>query len=321
MRIPGNQRGIALVVVLWVGLLVAAIAGAFILDTRTSTQLTRNFVDNAEARALADGGVHLAVYELIRSEGEAQLSRDGRRYRRTVPGGVLDIAVEDEAGKIDINSAGRDLFLGLLRSVGTPEDKAVAIVDAIEKFRSGQEDRDDSLRSSGSRIPYISPPAGGTGAGFGGAFHSVDGLAQVPGITPALFSELRPALTIFGDDGIYYLGAPPAVLLAIPDVSREAVEKFVQDRAGEDVTAPLDDFLVQGRARDYWRENPSQFVTVKIMARSASGARFARVAIVDIRATGDTPFVIKAWREGDATIFSPSVSVGNGPSPVPEGAS
>ena len=103
---PRHERGIALVIVLWVGLLVVAIAGAFIVDTRNSTRLARNFLDNAEARALADGGVHLAIFELVRSDTAVQWQRDGRLYRRVVPGGTLEIAIEDEAGKIDLNSAG-----------------------------------------------------------------------------------------------------------------------------------------------------------------------------------------------------------------------
>lgn len=312
MRASGNQRGIALVVVLWVGLLVAAIAGAFILDTRTSTRLTRNFLDNAQARALADGGVHIAVYELIQSDRETVWARDGRLYRRTVPGGILDIAIEDEAGKIDINNADQELLEGLFRSAGLADDQARAVVEAMETLRNGS--------AAGRRNAARRRISGNPGAGFGGAFRSVDSLGQVPGMTAALYARLRPAVTIYGTDNVHYLSAPREALLAIPDMPGEAVDIFLKARLGDDPTLALNDFLLQGQARDYWREDLSSFVTVKVTARSGNGAKFTRVAVVEFRQVGDPVFVIKEWREGDASSLRPPGSTGEEPPALPGGA-
>ena len=286
MKTPRNERGIALVIVLWVGLLVAAIAGAFILDTRNSTRLTRNFLDNAEARALADGGIHLAIYELVRSDAETQWRRDGRRYRRTVPGGTLEIAIEDEAGKIDLNNASDELLEGLFRSAGVDSGRAGAIVQAIDDLRNGSDRR--------SR-----------GRAAARAFHTVDSLAQVPGITAALHALLRPALTVFGSGKLHYPTSPREALLAIPGITAEAVDTFLLGRSGDEVNDPLDELLVEGRARNYWQRSKSKFVTVKVLAQSENGAKFVRIAIVQIAAKDDQPFIVEEWREGDALSFRP----------------
>ena len=58
-----SQRGIALLVVLWVLVLFSLMAASFTSTTRTEINLTRNLIDNA--KALADAGVYRAVYGLL----------------------------------------------------------------------------------------------------------------------------------------------------------------------------------------------------------------------------------------------------------------
>lgn len=309
MTAPRNERGIALVIVLWVGLLVVAIAGAFIVDTRNSTRLTRNFLDNAEARALADGGIHLAVFELLRTdiEDEMRWRRDGRLYNRVVHGGTLEIAVEDEAGKIDLNISSIEILEGLFQSVGVGGNLASAFVEAIEKIRSGDELSGQPFRSPGTSTG----PSEGTPDQV---FFSVDSLGQIPGMTAELHARLLPAITVFGDQRLHYLSSPREVLLAIPDITVEAVDAFLEGRMADEADEPLDEFLLAGRARAYWRKNESKVVTVKVLARAGNGAKFARVAVVELANKVDQPFIVKEWREGDAqSLWRPS------PAPVEAG--
>ena len=63
---PAENRGIALVVVLWTLLLLSLIAASFLTLTRGEIGVARNAVDNARAEALADAGVHRAVLGLMR---------------------------------------------------------------------------------------------------------------------------------------------------------------------------------------------------------------------------------------------------------------
>ena len=79
-----RERGIALVIVLWGLVLLAAVAVSFATGSRTETKLARNLLDNAKARALADAGVQRAIVELLTpqtkgliDEGTANLLRLG----------------------------------------------------------------------------------------------------------------------------------------------------------------------------------------------------------------------------------------------------
>ncbi len=56
-----GQRGLALVTVLWVLMLLSLVAASFTLTTRTEINVTRNLIENAKAKALADAGVYRAI--------------------------------------------------------------------------------------------------------------------------------------------------------------------------------------------------------------------------------------------------------------------
>jgi general secretion pathway protein K len=319
-----HERGIALVIVLWVGMLVIAISAAFIADTRSSTQMTRNFLDNAEARAMADGGVHLALFELLDPDPETPWKRDGQLYRHGVPGGALAIAVESEAGKIDINNANDKLLEGLFVAAGVGGEKASALIQAIGNFRTGEESRNRLLRDLDQPEEEIVTEAqrmlrqarrnrestgNQTTSGSRGksrAFHSIDTLGQVPGISADLHARLRPALTVFGGRGVDFLTAPREVLLAIPGVSDQAVDNFLTGRAGDDAENSLETFLSVGSAREHWEEgDESKIVTVKVLAQSDNGASFIRIAVVELSERSEPPFVVKEWREGDTSWVRP----------------
>ncbi len=102
-----------------------------------------------------------------------------------------------------------------------------------------------------------------------------------------------------------YLTSPREALLAIPGITAEAVDTFLSGRSGDEVNDPLDELLVEGRARNYWQRSKSKFVTVKVLAQSENGAKFVRIAIVQIAAKDDQPFIVEEWREGDALSFRP----------------
>ena len=337
-----QERGIALVVVLWVGLLLAAISGAFILDTRTSARLTRKFVDNAQARALADGGVHLAMFEILHSDAHGQWRRDGRRYRRAVAGGALEISIEDEAGKINLNRAGDELLEGLFLSTGMEPSAAREMVETVAGIRSGNETRDRSFRSAGVPADKLKPLADAIGASrlrstltrsmIGTSrsapgtverqFIVVDALGQLPGITADLYARLRPALTVYGNSGrLNYLNAPREALQAVPGVSAETIDIFLTERMSADTPEPLNELLAEGRARDFWQGRQGNFVTVKVLAQADNGAKFARIAVVEIRQGSGVAFFIREWREGDATMFRPELQTRQGTTMRQEGVS
>ena len=135
-----------------------------------------------------------------------------------------------------------------------------------------------------------------------------------------LHALLRPALTVFGKNRLNYLVSPREALLAIPGITAEAVDAFLAGRAGEEVSDPLEAFLAEGQARDHWQDVESNFVTVKVLAQAENGAKFVRIAIVELTKQDDQPFIFKEWREGDALSIRPSDIAPADANELPEGA-
>jgi general secretion pathway protein K len=296
MNPPKRQPGFALIIVLWVGLLIAAIAGAFVVDTRLSAQLARNFVDNAQARALADGGVHIAMSRLLEPEKGSEWRRDGRIYQLPVPGGVLNIAVEDEAGKINLNTASTALLEKLFRSAGLAGQEVELLLDGIEESRRGSNEPGSNLLA---RINLVSRSPK--------TFFPVDSFAHLPGLSEAQFSLLHDRVTVHGSvANVNYLNASREVLLAIPGVSPEAVDAFLGTRDGGDQKAALDHFVSHGDARKFWNRKQGQYVTVKVLAVMENGARFGRAAVIKLGRRSTSPFLIREWREESIAEAAPS---------------
>ncbi len=140
-----GRRGVALVVVLWGLVLIAIIAGGVAVGTRTDTTMAFNVAENAKARALAEAGDQRGILELLQREGSAWQS-DGTVYAVSAPGGEIAVALQDELGKIDLNTAPDELMRALFVSAGLDDDAASALADAVADYR----DEDDLVRLNGA---------------------------------------------------------------------------------------------------------------------------------------------------------------------------
>ena len=82
---PFAQRGIALILALWITVLLTVVASGFAFSMRSEALATRNALSLAQARAVADGAVERMAYELGRpqlpdtwhADGSAHTWQDG----------------------------------------------------------------------------------------------------------------------------------------------------------------------------------------------------------------------------------------------------
>jgi general secretion pathway protein K len=101
-----RQRGVALVLVMWIAILLTVIASSFMLEARTDMLVIRNSLGSARAEAAADAGVYRAVFELYRTDNSPEAwRRDGGTREWSFDGIPVRIELRDESGKIDINTA------------------------------------------------------------------------------------------------------------------------------------------------------------------------------------------------------------------------
>jgi general secretion pathway protein K len=221
-----RQRGIALVVVLWVLVLLTIVVGVYAVLTRTETLQARFLFDVTEARYAAEAGLHRAVFEMRNPDMETRWVPDGRPYQIPFGQAEIEIRVTDESGKIDLNRVDAETLIELFLSHGVDEMAAWQLADAIEDWR----DEDDIPRLYGAEIDdYLA-----AGYPYGPAnqnFESVDELQQVMGVSWELFQRLEGLLTVHGRGAqVNPAFAPVEVLAAMPDMDFESARAFVEER-------------------------------------------------------------------------------------------
>jgi general secretion pathway protein K len=285
-----HQRGIALILVLWVLTLLTIIAGGFAVGSRTETVMTGNSLALSRAQALADAGVHRAIYELLKQGNDAQQWKaGGRTYQFSMDGAEIHVAILDEAAKIDLNAATDALLQGLLQSAGIEEGQAASVLEAILDWR----DEDDLPRTNGAEIENYRL-AGLNYEPSNGPFGTVEELRLVLGMTPELYSRISGALTVYSRlPGINSTIAQQGVLLAIPGASQPAVEEYIalrQAHQADGLEPPP--FTMAG---GFESGNTGNVYNLRVKSTLPDGFSYIREAV--IRLTGDPkrPHVFLSW--------------------------
>lgn len=296
-----RQRGVALVLVLWVITLLSVIAGNFAFSMRGEAHIARNLLSAAQAQAQADAGVQRAWYELLKPPTELlRWKGDGTPHELTIDGGAMRISIQDESGKIDINTASEPLLRGLFRSVGADEASAEALTDCVQDWRDGNS---KLKRLHGAKQDeYVA-----AGKNYGPAnapFTTVDELLRVLGMTPEMFRQLEPIVTVYTHQaGVNTVVAPRGALLAIPGVTAELVDQYLELRknliaAGQPVTA----FVGAGV---YGSQPAGPAVnSVRSAATMSDGTVFVRQAVGRVSPDPKRPVTLLAWGEGESEQFS-----------------
>ncbi len=223
--VPGQQRGIALIVVMWILVLLTIVVGTYAVLARTESMQSRFLFDTTRARYAAEAGIHRAAYEMRNTDLETRWVPDGRPYRIDFGAAEVEIRITDESGKIDLNSGDAELLSNLFISRGMEETEAWHLADAIEDWR----DEDELPRLYGAELEEYEAagyPYGPANEPFG----SVDELQQVIGMSWDLYKELEPMLTVHSSGRINPAFASADVLAANPDISAEDAVAFVEER-------------------------------------------------------------------------------------------
>ncbi len=293
-RAAAGQRGVALVLVMWVAVLLTVIASSFIVERRTEMLVVRNSLSMARAEAVADAGVQRAVFEMYRTDNAPEgWKRDGTLYDYSFDNVPVKVEIRDESAKIDVNTASDALLRGLFLSLGLADDEAARIVDAILDWR----DADSFKRPNGAEEPEYK--AAGLSYGPANApFQAIEELQLVLGMRPELYRRVAPLITVFSrQPGINPQLASREVLLALPGMTSDVVDQYLVLReAARAQGLPLPPFPQAGSfATSY-----TMVATVRSEARLDDGTIFAREAVVLMRPTPRKVATYVAWRESTA---------------------
>ncbi|MEW9573408.1 general secretion pathway protein GspK [Rhodanobacter sp. Si-c] len=284
MRRFSRQRGVALLLVLWACTLLAILLGGYAVLARTAALQTRYQFAQTQAHYAAEAGVMRAIYSLQDPDAKQHWAGDGRVYPFRFDGATVQVSMVDEGGKVDLNAATPVVLQALFRAAGLDTAAAGQLAASVVDWRSfvtapGQVER--------GRAAYAA-----AGRDYGprhGPFASLEELQQVLGMTPALYQQLEPAITIWSGRTIPDPNtAPPLALAAIPGLDPQQLQA-----------------IQAARQRNAMAGTPtSAGIThsIRSQAELADGTRAVIRATIRFQSggMGAQPYSVLRWQEGDA---------------------
>lgn len=189
-----RQRGVALLVVMWLLVLLAALVGLFALNAHSEALQASALRQRADLEFAAEGGVEAMAARLLAVDARRRPIPDGREQAFTLQRGIeVTVSVVDESGKIDLNVADALLLQRLFERLGEPETDAQRLAGAIIDWRDA-----DALVSTGGGAEvrdYRSAkrPYGPTNR----PFLQVAEVQRVLGMRYALYQQARPYFTVY----------------------------------------------------------------------------------------------------------------------------
>ncbi len=266
-----RERGFALLIVLWTVVLLALLVTQLTASGRAEAQLAFNLRAAAVAEAAADGALSEGVFHALDSS-DRHWRADGVTHVLRLPSATAEVRIDNEAGKVNINSAAPELLAALLRAVGVDTGTSTTLAAAMVDWRfvdaqHGGAAKAVAYRNAGRDYGPPSAP-----------FRSLQELGLVIGMTPELLARLSPHITVYHDGEPDYFAADPLVRQALRTAT--GADPATRSSGG----------------------NPEETV-VAITARAVvnGGGGFVRRAVVKlgVEKEGGSLFQILTWGSGE----------------------
>jgi general secretion pathway protein K len=194
-----TNKGVALLMVLWVLMLLTVIVSEFCYSMRTRVNITRNFKESTQAYYIAVAGFHRTVVEIIKQVNtprtietvDYDIEEDEEeiewRINTDIPAAVFGngeykVRIDNDSGKVNINQADKGLLRLMLNGFALDEQEKDVVVDSILDWK----DADSNHRINGAEDNYyqsLPDPYKCRNADF----ESVEELLLVKGVTPDIF--------------------------------------------------------------------------------------------------------------------------------------
>jgi general secretion pathway protein K len=278
------HRGAALLLVMWLVALLASLIGAFALTARIERLQERVLSRGAVAGEAARAGLEWSLVQIDNPDARRRWIPDGRTYHWKFDGIPVDVQIQDEQGKVDINAADPALLTALFQALGVERDAATRVSSAIVDWRDadsltqpqgGAEDPD--YASAG--LPYGAKDA---------PFETVAEVEQVLGMTPALYAKAEPYLTVFTGNG-----TPDTAFAAAPVLTAMGLDGRALVSAREAQLPGTDTGLVAGNGGTY---------SIRSVARLREGRTAAITGVVRTGGNGapGSAYTALDWEQGTA---------------------
>lgn len=195
-----KREGVALIIVLWVVTILSVIVLEFSFAMRTEVHIAKNFQEELQLYALAEGGIQRAIAELVhKHDPKVQQMRkalqaneippdkrewltDGRDYLLSFDQGACEVRIIGEGGKVNINLVSETMLRKIITNLGLKMESRDVVIDSILDWR----DPDDLYRANGAENDYyrsLKEPYDCKN----GPLDAIEELLLVKGVSPDLF--------------------------------------------------------------------------------------------------------------------------------------
>jgi general secretion pathway protein K len=223
-----GERGFALVITLLITALLVALTVEFVNEVFVDTSARQAFTDGQQASLLAGSGLEAAIKLLQFGRSfninnnyptQAELEQLAKLLNIEDERGTIRVIVEDESGKLNLNSAWGDnghphstyseIAGRLVKNNGLSKD----LLEALADWRDDNEDP----KEGGAETTYYStlkPPY----TARNGKLSTVEELRLLKGFDNAAFNRLRSSVTVYDVcEKININNAPKEVIAALDD--------------------------------------------------------------------------------------------------------
>lgn len=273
-----QSRGIALITAMWFLAVLLVLVAGFAAMVHSDAEIARNFGELTRARWAAQAGYSRALVEIQQRgalpatslDGGAQLTLDSQDEEVALGNATYQTVIEDEAGKININTATSDMLQMLF---------SVEVVDAIIDWRDSDstpqpQGAEDDLYT-GLDAPYHCKNA---------PFDTVDELLLVNGVTAELLDtpvtdggvNVRDLLTVSSVDS--NTDASGQARVNIKTATQEQLSTAVGDVFSDE---ELEAIITQRTSTPF--DSPADLLNVPNMSREKVALVFDRLTASTVR--------------------------------------
>lgn len=198
-----KQRGVVLVVVLWVVVLLTVLLAAFTATVKVDRHVATDVVESIQARASADGVISY-LSAIRKADPELWPDMLGQVYKLQLNTMLVRFRIIPETAYVDLNTASVELLQQLFEAAQLPDAQYLA--ERIVERRSGAVDEQtgEQLRPE--------------------PFTSVLNLTRIPQISVDTGQRIQHWFTVDGQhEGVNMLFAQPSLLRALLPDEAEAL--------------------------------------------------------------------------------------------------
>lgn len=302
-----RQKGLAMVLVLWVLSLLTIMAGSFALSMRRETSIIAGINNNAQAMAIAESGIAMAELMLLGTDANKSWRAEGNIYEIDSDEAKIRIRLLSETGKIDINKADEALLQSLMSSAPIDSDQQTSLVGAILDWR----DADDLVHIEGAEKDEYQE-AGLSYQPRNKPFQSIEELQLVLGMNESVFKWIEPLVTVYsGQQQVNLQQATKEVLLVIPGLDKDLIDSYIASRLESAINnQPAPPFPSSSGQNTAAVQNNVLTIVSEALLGGESRASISAVIKKSDKAQA-SPFEVLNWQlvtENSASLFTDAMS-------------